>query len=438
MKRQLFNLKWRLYHPRAHGRFKRLLESQYWSSDQMQARSEEARKRIVTVAMTMTAFYPKFYGDVGFELGDMAQDGWFERLPVLTKRHLREHFEDMTNASLRRFRATSTTGGSTGEPTRTGYDRRFPEEVYGWRLQSWFGIHPGDDRANVWRATHMTAKARFLNALFWWPTRHLKLDATFISEGSLVDFINRYNVLRPGSLEGYVGGIMQLAEYAQQNRITLWAPKLVQVTSSPLSAVQKNLLRQVFRAPICDQYGSCEIRWLAQSCPQDCGLHVNTEHVHLEFVDETNKPRESGLYGRALLTNLEDEVFPMIRYENGDRGRYLPNHCQCGRSLPLIDSVKGRESESFVLPSGKTINGEFLTTLFDDTPELVRSFRLIQHKSLSITVIVVPASFDAKKEIVKVISTFAQKIGNEVSVDYQFVDTITADKGKLRFVVREV
>lgn len=50
---------------------------------------------------------------------------------------------------------------------------------------------------------------------------------------------------------------------------------------------------------------------------------------------------------------------PLIRYENGDRGRRLKGQCPCGRTLPMIDSVKGRESGSFVLPSGKTINGEF-------------------------------------------------------------------------------
>lgn len=437
MKRFLFDLKWRLYHPQAHVCFERLLKSQYWSRDQLLAYGAEARKRIVVSAMEKTGFYPKFYGDVGFELGDMSQEGWFEKLPVLTKRHIREHFEEMTDVTQNQFLAISTTGGSTGEPTRTGYDRRFPEEVYGWRLQNWFGVHPGDDRANVWRATRTTARAKFLNAMLWWPTRHLKLDATSISEDAIVDFINRYNSLRPESLEGYVGGMMQLAEYSLMKNIKLWSPKLVQVTSSPISAVQKNVLKQVLQAPICDQYGSCEIRWIAQSCPQDCGLHVNNEHVHLEFVDETDHPVAAGLYGRTLLTNLEDDVFPLIRYENGDRGRYLPGYCPCGRTLPLIDSVKGRESESFSLPSGKTINGEFLTTIFDDAPELVRSFRVIQHKDLSITVMAVPASAEAKKSIEHVVAMFAAKIGGEIRVVCEFVDTIAADRGKLRFVVRE-
>jgi phenylacetate-CoA ligase len=231
--------------------------------------------------------------------------------------------------------------------------------------------------------------------------------------------------------------MVQVADFIQQSGIEIWNPKLIQVTSSPISLVQKDLLSKVFHAPICDQYGSCEVRWIAQSCPQDCGLHVNVEHVHLEFVDGKNRMVEPGHYGRTLLTNLEDTVFPMIRYENGDRGRYLKDSCQCGRTLPLIDSVKGRESESFTLPSGKTINGEYLTTIFDEVPELVRNFRVIQHRDMSITVESVLASAECRNKVEKVVGMFAGKIGNEVSVKCRFVDSIADDRGKLRFIIRE-
>jgi len=136
-----------------------------------------------------------------------------------------------------------------------------------------------------------------------------------------------------------------------------------------------------------------------------------------------------------LLTNLEDTVFPLIRYENGDRGRWLTGQCACGRTLPMIDSVKGRESESFVLPSGKTINGEFLTTIFDSDPDLVSGFRVVQHRDSSITVEFVPSGDEGK--IVGLIRSFAEKIGDEVCVNHKKVESIPHDRGKLRFVIRE-
>lgn len=394
-----------------------------------------ARESLVSYAMQNVPFYRRRYVESGFEIGDIGQEGWFEKLPVVTKQDLREHFEDFINPQLRKYLKVSTTGGSTGVPTKTGYDGRIPEEVYSWRLQRWFGVNPWEDHAYVWRDTRSSKIAKLKNVLLWWPTRHLKMDATFITEEGMSEFIRKYNRFKPAMLQGYVGAITQLAQFVVDRGLRVHSPKFVWTTSAPLPPSQRKLISKAFNAPVSDQYGSCEVRWIAAQCPECCGLHVNTEHVHIEFVDDGNEPVAKGEYGRTLLTNLEDTVFPLIRYENGDRGRWLNGQCPCGRTLPMIDSVKGRESESFGLPSGKTINGEFLTTIFDSDPDLVSGFRVVQHKDLSITIEYIPAGDE--QDIFRLIKSFAAKIGDDVRVDSKKVSTIPHDRGKLRFVVKE-
>lgn len=440
MKEWFYKTKWRWYHPQAFARFAALKASEHLSLDELIVRQESARQAIVRGAMEHTAFYPKFYGAVGFEIGDIGKEGWFERLPVVTKKELREHFEEFIVPEERQFLKISTTGGSTGTPTKTGYDGRAMEEIYSWRLQAWFGVHPWDDHAYIWRDTRTSKLAQFKNAILWWPTKHLKLNASFITEGAIVGFLRKYNRVKPNLLQGYVGAVTQVAQYAA-NHPGLLTPnpnlKCIWTTSAPISAVQRKLIESVFGARVCDQYGSCEIRWIAQQCAECGGLHVNVEHVNVEFVNENNQSVPEGEYGRTLLTNLEEEVFPLIRYENGDRGRWLKKACPCGRTLPCIDSVKGRESESFVLPSGKTINGEYLTTIFDTTPDLVRGFRVVQHKDASITIEYVPNVDGHEKEILKVLEAFSVRLGGEVPIEFKKVDSIPHDRGKLRFVVRE-
>lgn len=435
MREILYKTKWRRYHPTAFAKFAELQANESQTSDELMARQEIARQTIVHTAMTQTSFYSKHYASVGFEVGDIGKDGWFETLPIVTKQHIREHFEEIIDPANKQLLRISTTGGSTGTPTKTGYDGRVPEEVYSWRLQSWFGVSPWDDHAYVWRDTRSSHFAKLKNALLWWPTKHLKMDATFITEEGMSDFIRRYNKLKPAMLQGYVGAITQLAQFLIDNGLQVHTPKFVWTTSAPLPGSQRKLIEKAFNAHVCDQYGSCEVRWIAQQCAECGGLHVNTEHVHIEFVDDNNMPAPKGEYGRTLLTNLEDTVFPLIRYENGDRGRWLNGQCPCGRTLPMIDSVKGRESESFELPSGKTINGEFLTTIFDSAPDLVSGFRVVQHKDLSMTIEYIPAGDDT--EIKGMIKSFAKRFDNEVEVDAKRVQFIPHDRGKLRFVVRE-
>lgn len=439
MKRFFHQLKWRRYHPQAFARFDELIQNERMSLDELMERQEQARQKIVRYAREHATFYRKLYGDAGLETGDIGKEGWFERLPVVTKKELREHFDEFVVPELRQFLRVSTTGGSTGTPTKTGYDGRIPEEIYSWRLQRWFGVGPWDDHAYIWRDTRHTTVARVKNALLWWPTRHLKLDATFITEEVIGDFLRKYNRLKPALLYGYVGAVTQVAQYVCDHGTVIHSPKFVWMTSAPLSPVQRSLLERAFGAPVCDQYGSCELRWIAAQCPECRGLHVNTEHVHIEFVDDANRSVPCGEYGKTLLTNLEDGVFPLIRYENGDRGRWLKDPCSCGRTLPCIDSVKGRESESFILPSGKTINGEYLTTIFDATPDIVLGFKVVQHKDASITIEYIPngAVSDAEEKILAVLKVFAVRLGDEVPIEFKKVDSIAHDRGKLRFVVRE-
>ena len=422
----LYSFKWRLHHPTAFARFADIMANLEKSPEQLAAEQELARQRIVRHAMAHTILYREKYADAGFRLSDIGSPGWFERLPIVTKDDLRERFADFVDKAQRQFLSVSTTGGSTGVPTKTGYDRRLPEEIYSWRLQSCYGVHPWDDHAYVWRDTRRSRWAKFKNAAAWWPTRHLKLDATLLSDAVMNEFIEKFNRLKPKLLQGYVGAVSQLAEHVLKTGKTIVSPNVVWTTSAPLSEVQRRLIEKAFGAPVCNEYGSCECRWIAFQNPGHEGLRVNTEHVHIEFLPD--QCGEGHGYGRTLLTNLEDTVFPLIRYENGDRGRWL--------DYPYIDSVKGREVESFILPSGKIINGEYLTTIFDGAPDLVYGFRAVQHGDLSITIEYIPAKDEGS--VLEVLQKFADKLEGEAVVYFKRVDQISHDRGKLRFVVREV
>lgn len=433
----LFNLKYGLFRPQSFKKYKSLKASQFWSLDELTALNYKKKSAIVRFAFENVPLYRKLYSEVGFQLGDMVHSDYFEKLPVLKKEHIRNDFNQLVYEPLKPFASISTTGGSTGVPTKIMYDKRYPYESLGWRMMGWWGIKPSDNGAYVWRNRRPESYKQLLNQLLWWPTRKLRMDASCMDERQIRMFIDIFNKVEPPLLQGYVGAVAELAEYIESSGTTVHKPRAIWLTSAPVTKVQRCLVERVFGAPVYDQYGCCEVPHIAAQCSQREGLHLHCESVAVNVVDDNDAPVPNGSWGKLLLTKLDEKLFPLIRYEVGDNGRYLEKGCSCGVNLPLLDKVKGRISDVIRLPSGRILSGEYLTTIFDEFSEAVNAFCLVQKKNGAISISIVPSKVYSAGVGEVVLSSLKTKINGEVEISMNIVDSIAHDRGKIRFIVKE-
>jgi len=149
LKKLIFLIKWHIVRPQAFKQCAKLVSHSAMTYNELESAQEQARRRIVRIAMRTVPFYAKLYADAGFSENDIGKDGWFEKLPIVTKQHLRNHFREMVNPALGQYCKVSTTGGSSGVPTKSGYDGRLAEEAYGWRVQQMHGVYPWEDHAYI-------------------------------------------------------------------------------------------------------------------------------------------------------------------------------------------------------------------------------------------------------------------------------------------------
>jgi len=105
-----------------------------------------------------------------------------------------------------------------------------------------------------------------------------------------------------------------------------------------------------------------------------------------------------------------------------------------------MDKVKGRISDSIRLPDGTIIAGEYLTTLFDEYPEVVRRFQVIQRRDYSIDILVVPnVDYGNHQRILETVrAKLAARARHVVPVRLTAVDSLCVQGGKLRFVRSEL
>jgi len=291
--------------------------------------------------------------------------------------------------------------------------------------------------AFIYRRTPKGLKVKF-NSLIWYPTKRVFLDAFFMTEENMKSFYNRCILIKPVILQGFVGGIFDFARYCEKNNLKLPSIKAVWVTSGPLSQSSRIFLEFIFNAPVYNQYGCSEVFWLASECSKKEGFHVLSDVRYLEILDNNNSALPIGEYGDVAITDLENYVFPFIRYKNGDVACYSEDKCSCGLSFPLLKKDIYRTQDRLVF-SSKVVNAEHLITIFDDTPTAVEEFQIYQHKDYSLTLFCVLGSReDALHICYKKVELLKEIIENEVSVKLKIVKNIDHNSGKIRLIVSEI
>ena len=280
-------------------------------------------------------------------------------------------------------------------------------------------------------------------ALANFPSKNLMLDAGQMNESSMSKFFEDWQRIRPVSLNGYVGGVHQLALFCMEHGIQLCRPQAVYTTSAPLMPSVRNDISRAFGAPVFDSYVSTEVHPIADqcACQSEAGkgaLHIHADYFHLEFTDDKGIPVPLGEQGIACATDTNNFVFPVIRYQLGDKGRMSNGPCPCGRPYPLMESVVGRVSDSIYSETGK-IMGECLSVIFDDCSMAVHNYQIHQYADKSVTFTVVRNKDypDSEACVRRVAAGLQKQLGN-LPMKLEFKDHIPHERGKIRYIISEV
>ena len=92
-------------------------------------------------------------------------------------------------------------------------------------------------------------------------------------------------------------------------------------------------------------YGSREVGLGgAVTCGAHEGMHLRENHILAEIVAPDGSILPEGELGELVVTTLDMEAMPLIRYRTGDYTRFLPTPCACGGVTRRIGAVHRMES----------------------------------------------------------------------------------------------
>ncbi len=156
---------------------------------------------------------------------------------------------------------------------------------------------------------------------------------------------------QPGYLLSMPSNLKALAEGLQERNTPPHSLIGVRTYGETLQPTVREMLTQQWQVPVVDMYSSVEIGYIALQCPLHQHYHLQSEALYTEVVDDDGKPCQPGEVGRLLITPLHNFASPLLRYEIGDYVE-VGEPCPCGRGLPVINRVLGRERNMITLPDG--------------------------------------------------------------------------------------
>lgn len=440
--RRLIQPLWARRDGRNSARLRRELDRrQFDSPSVIRARQLVMLRRILRYAADTTPYYRDLFSQHAVNVDDVQSFADLTRLPILTKSDIRAHGKTLLSDVFRNRPTTKKkTSGSTGVPLEVRLDSAGLEWKRACTLRSdeWSGWRRGERSAKVWGNPdykHTGVRGRLRN---WLYERATYLDTVKVSPEAVHRFANRLTRTQPELIFGHAHSVFLLADHFARHNQRAYVPRGIITTAMVLHDFQRRRIEEVFQCPVTNRYGCEEASLIACECSEHRGLHINADSVYLETLVD-GRPTRPGEPGKIVITDLSNFAMPLIRYQVGDVGVLSERVCACGRGLPLLESLEGREADYVVTADGQYVSGISLTENFAVLVPGVAQIQIVQETIDRFRFrIVRDAAFGPASER-KIAELVTERFGRQAQWECEYVEAIPQEaSGKYRFCISHV
>lgn len=414
-------------------RFRR--ETAGWDHDQKTEWMLDRLRSTVRRAYEETVFYRERFDRHGFDPYADFDFAEFARLPVLTRADIHEAGPRLIASSVPRDQLRKdSTGGSTGAPTEIWLG---PNER-GWRdsgMERFFeilGVPEGSRTALFW-GHHLDPKATdslrdryqaFVSNVKWF-------DCFRLSAEVLDDYHHQLERFRPACIIAYASALGHLAEHILAKNYKPNYPTRCLITGGEkLWSRHRDLIEKAFGLPAHERYGSRDAGCVGVQLQP-----ANALDFTIDWANNLVEPELPEAESPILITKLQADAMPMIRYRIDDVGRF-PAGSKPGHPTFSLPEVMGRVIDGISLPDGGWIHGIEFPHLFKDYP--VREFLLLQRQDYSVELQIVPQREFDEQSLRGIEETLRVNLRG-LPIRIELKEAVARTKSnKWRFVVSEV
>ena len=158
--------------------------------------------------------------------------------------------------------------------------------------------------------------------------------------------------------------------------------KIAFLGAEPHTEKMRKKIEEIYGYKAFNSYGLSEMNGpgVAFECPEQNGMHIWEDSFLVEIIDpKTLQPVPDGEEGELVMTSLQKEGMPLIRYRTKDLTRIIPELCPCGRTHRRIERFKGRTDDMLIL-KGVNIFPTQIEKKLMDIPGVGTNFLIILNR----------------------------------------------------------
>jgi len=331
---------------------------EYWQPELETMPREQLRqlqvkklKRTVEIALK-SDFYGKRLRELGLTPDDFNAVEDIRKIPFTTKADLRDNYPfGLVGGNMDDAVRIHSSSGTTGHPTVVVYSQH--------DLDSWANMIARDmymvgcRKSDVFQ--NSSGYGMFTGGLgFQYGAERLGATTVPAAAGNSkrqIMFIKDFGTTCLHAIPSYA---IRLAEVFQEEGVDPKSTKLrtLFIGAEPHTNEQRLRIERLLGVKAYNSFGMTEMNGpgVAFECKEQAGMHIWEDNYIIEIVNpDTLEPVPDGEIGEMVLTTLDRDMMPLLRYRTRDLTRIIAEPCKCGRTHRRIDRIKGRTDDMFII-----------------------------------------------------------------------------------------
>ena len=298
-------------------------------------------------------FYKEKFEEMHLSPDDIQSLDDVQKLPFTTKQDLRDHYPfGLAAVPLSDCVRLHSSSGTTGTPTVILHTAKDLDQ---WanavaRCLWMVGCRPDDVFQNS------SGYGMFTGGLgFQYGAEKLGMLTVPAAAGNTrrqIKFFTDFGTTAVHAIPSYAARIYEVMQEEGIDPRRDTKLRILAIGAEPHSDEQRKRIENMLGVKAYNSFGMTEMMGpgVAFECKEQNGMHIWEDYFIVEIVDPQTLERvPDGELGEMVITTINREAMPLLRYRTRDLTRILPGNCPCGRQHKRIDRMKGRTDDMIVL-----------------------------------------------------------------------------------------